>query len=249
MTLHLLNTRPEARAGTLTLALQAAGHRVSELPLLQLDTLTVPAAIQAAWQQPPRVREVVVVVSSLAAQQGLAQLGTGPAGRQWLAVGAVTARSLQAAGLQPGVPAQETSEGLLALPALQQAERVWLWRGLGGRELLAQTALAREQQLVAVDLYQRQPHPDRAQTWQDILQQQGFPQGVLLTSGLAAQLWQQLAGPRWAEPLLWVVGERIWRQLQAQSPSGILRGAPLHDLQPATVLAALAVAQTDGVQT
>lgn len=97
MTVQVLNTRPELRAGGLTQALRAAGYEVSELPLLDLQRLSVPEALRDAWQQ-VQGTEVVVVVSSLAAREGLAQLSADPR-RQWLAVGATTAQVLREAGL------------------------------------------------------------------------------------------------------------------------------------------------------
>lgn len=234
--MHLLNTRPEGRAAPLTQALQAAGHVVSELPLLQLVRCALPKVQVQGWQQ-AGPDEAVVVVSSLAAREGLQQLGVGPK-RQWLAVGAVTGRILQEAGLDVLVPEQENSEGLLALPPLQQAKCIWLWRGAGGRELLIDTAAQRQQALVDTVLYQRQPHPEAFMRWQQILQTRGMPDRVLLTSLLGSRLWQGVAGARWMEPQLWVIGARIWGVLAAQAPD--VRGRILPDLQPATVLAALA---------
>jgi uroporphyrinogen-III synthase len=57
-----------------------------------------------------------------------------------LAVGATTAASWQESGVQPQVPQDARSEGLLALPALNavRGKRILILRGDGGREFLAE---------------------------------------------------------------------------------------------------------------
>ncbi len=82
------------------------------------------------------------------------------AGRPWpasryLAVGKGTQRALQQVSAQPVITPVEqfSSEGLLALPCLGQLQgkRVLILRGVGGRELLAETLTARG---AVVDYYQ-----------------------------------------------------------------------------------------------
>jgi len=68
--LHVLNTRPAERADGLNQALQQAGYRVSQLPLLELVAEPFEAIqpqLSEIWQV-----AVVVVVSPAAAQLGLA---------------------------------------------------------------------------------------------------------------------------------------------------------------------------------
>lgn len=80
---------------------------------------------------------------------------------QWLAVGKATAEALQQKGIGPVLyPELETSEGLLALNGLQQAaiagKKVQIVRGVGGRELLAETLKARGAEVGYSQVYQRQ---------------------------------------------------------------------------------------------
>jgi uroporphyrinogen-III synthase len=75
------------------------------------------------------------------------------------AVGEATAAALTGVGLDPTlVPQRMDSEGLLALPALQSmnGRRVYLLRGNGGRELIADTLAERGARVSQVEVYRRQ---------------------------------------------------------------------------------------------
>lgn len=81
-----------------------------------------------------------------------------PAGSQWLAVGAGTARALRAAGVADvQQPARMDSEGLLAMPALSGAQVVGLVTAPGGRGLLACELERRGALLRRADVYSRVP--------------------------------------------------------------------------------------------
>jgi uroporphyrinogen-III synthase len=99
---------------------------------------TSPAAVQAA-----------------AALQGL----QARAGQTWLAVGAGTAQALQRHGIAQVVhPARMDSEGLLALPELQDlaGSEVGFVSAPEGRNLLAPSLVQRGATLVRADVYTRQ---------------------------------------------------------------------------------------------
>jgi len=75
------------------------------------------------------------------------------------AVGSATARALSNSGLEPTlVPERMDSEGLLALPALHalQGRLVYILRGNGGRELLAETLRERGAEVHQVEVYRRE---------------------------------------------------------------------------------------------
>src|SRR5690606_36810182 len=74
-----------------------------------------------------------------------------------LAVGARTAELLAEQGIGSELPAEPTSEGLLALPALERVagRRVLLVAGVGGRTLLAETLTTRGAVVVRNECYRR----------------------------------------------------------------------------------------------
>ncbi|MEC7120962.1 MAG: uroporphyrinogen-III synthase [Pseudomonadota bacterium] len=244
MTVHVLNTRPQDRAQPLTHALQMAGYQVSELPLLAFDQLRL-SAEQLQDLEQVATYDWVIVISPLAAQLGLAQLQqlgltltTLPT--RWLAVGQATATVLRQAGLQPIVPCLETSEGVVELSeitALQPDQRVLIWRGEGGRELIQQTLRAQQIFLRSVAFYRRVCPPNVWADWQAIVRQNGVPDVVLISSGEAWRHWQQTMGQDATAPWLLVLGQRVYRQL-AQSTR---RLSVLENLQPKTICAALAL--------
>jgi uroporphyrinogen-III synthase len=223
--LHVLNTRPVHQAAPLTRQLQEAGARVSELPLIDIVPLPPTPTQQRLLLDLDRY-DGVFFISANAVRYGLdAVAGCWP---QWphrlpaYAVGERSAALLRDAGLSVQVPAQPDSEGLLALPALQQVpgQRFLLIRGEGGRELLADTLRARGAVLDVLELYRRELPPAATAQWQ-ALQQSGMPQVVVLTSPVALRHWQQVAGAAAVMPRWLVVSPRMRRQAEAAGASVI----------------------------
>ena len=255
---HFYNTRPTDRAAALTLALRAAAWQVTELPLLELVPLEVTPEDFQALSQLADFSTVVVVVSPTAATLGLnalQQLGLDPVrlAVRWLAVGEGTAQVLRDVGLEPAQPAESSSEGLMAttlLADLQPQDRVIVWRGLGGRELVQESLLARGVQLKVLNLYQRQMPETSLSAWRssgsgDVfsdkatldVKKNDSPEltVVLLSSGESWRHWQQLAGEQAFDPWLLVLGSRLLDELRALTP----RVKTINNLQPAHILAAL----------
>ncbi|MDE2420994.1 MAG: uroporphyrinogen-III synthase [Gammaproteobacteria bacterium] len=257
---YFLNTRPVDRAQPLTLALQAAGWCVTELPLLELLPLPLDKQDQITLsqlvEQPVRV---IVVVSPTAARLGLdalAALNIVPAqlNIRWLAVGHGTAKVLSHVGIQPEVPALESSEGLIASSALSDLipnEWVMVWRGIGGRELVQECLLARGVRLQVINLYQRQLPIQTQTSWnndwltdgiinssvQQINKKDSFPHHVvLLSSGESWRYWQMLAGEAALTPWLLVLGQRLMDELCVLTP----RIRQLTSLKPEHILHVLA---------
>lgn len=214
---HVLNTRPAHQAAALSAALVAAGARVSELPLIEIRPLPLAPAHERLLLDLDRY-DGVFVVSANAARLGLdAVAGCWP---QWpwrlpaYAVGASTAAVLEAAGLDVTVPARADSEGLLALPALQEVagRRFLLLRGEEGRELLRDTLRARGAQVDVIPLYQRVLPAAAAAQWQAMRAAGDLPDVVLLTSPDALRHWQQVAGADATRPWWVVVSPRLREQ-------------------------------------
>jgi uroporphyrinogen-III synthase len=235
--LHVLNTRPAHQSAGLSEALRTAGALVDELPLIAISPRTIPAA-QKRWLMDLDRYNGVFFVSANAVRLGLdAVADYWP---QWphqlpaYAVGRNTAQGLEATALSVRVPAQADSEGLLALPELQQlqGQRFLLLRGVGGRELLPQTLRERGAVVDIIALYHRELPVDAVTRWQTLAVP---PQLVLLTSPDALRHWQQVAGPAALQPAWLVVSARMREQAEAAGARVITAAAA----DTASVVAAL----------
>jgi uroporphyrinogen-III synthase len=164
----VLVTRPAGQAAALGDGLRAAGFAPLYLPTLAIEAADAAVAVAALRAALPCA--VAIFISANAVQHALpviAAAGGLPAGCRVAAVGPASARALRAAGfadvLMP--EARFDSEGLLALSELHQVagRRVVIFRGEGGRTLLADTLAARGADLRAVICYRRVAAGDPAQ--------------------------------------------------------------------------------------
>ena len=150
-------TLPEAQQ-----ALEQRGFSVMPAPVLTLRPETESVADRAAAQRLDQF-DAVIVISEAAAEFGLKRLETfwpqWPLHPRWYAVGARSARALEARGLAVTVPSPETTEGLLALPALAQAQETLLLKGAGGRPVLEATLKGWGQKVTVLPLYARTASP------------------------------------------------------------------------------------------
>ena len=197
--LRVLNTRPLARSQALQDALLAAGAVVLPLPLLATEALPLSAEAKQWLMDLDRYRWVFVV-SPTAAELGLQHLADywpqWPMEVQWLAVGASTAQVLRDHLLSPIVPEEESSEGLLRLPVLQQlqiGDRLLVLRGEGGRNLVRDNLTTQGVRVDYVELYRRCLPAEAASQWQQITAE-NQPDVVILTSGESLQHWVTLVG-------------------------------------------------------
>ncbi|NII12323.1 uroporphyrinogen-III synthase [Oleiagrimonas sp. C23AA] len=147
--------RPVAADGPLRRRLQARGARVLQVPGFSLRGRDDDAARKHLRQALAATR--VIFTSPAAVRFAARLLPLVPMGSV-LAVGGGTARALQAQGVEHvQVPAQQRSEGLLALPALQsvQGQSVGLVGAAGGRRLLPDALVARGARLFEAHVYVR----------------------------------------------------------------------------------------------
>lgn len=158
-------TRPLAQAGPLAEAIAAAGGTPLVFPLLEIgpaeDTQALAEAAarleQYAW---------AVFISPNAVDYALPTLlahAPWPASLRPAAVGQGTVRALAAHGIDGCIAPTERfdSEALLALPELAADQvagrRVAIFRGDGGRELLADTLRERGASVDCITCYRRSP--------------------------------------------------------------------------------------------
>lgn len=212
--LSIVNTRPLARAEQLQSALLATGATVYQLPLLETFPLVL-SAEQRQWLLDLDHYRWVFVVSPTAAELGLQQLSDywpqWPMAVEWLAVGESTAAILRRAHLEPMVPVEENSEGLLRLPVfdqLQRGDRLLVLRGEGGRNLVRDSLQTQGVRVDYLNLYQRQLPEASANNWQTI-KARGVPDAVILTSGETLTHWLALVGADAVDIVTVVISERL----------------------------------------
>lgn len=132
-------TRSEPGAGRLARALEEAGYKVLQAPVLNIEPLDCSTPTEPAT--------VVVVLSEHAASRYVAsKLAARAADTPHIAVGPRTGAYLEQHGLTVTVPSHATSEGLLEmaeLRTLQAGDCVWIACGVGGRDLLEATLRCR----------------------------------------------------------------------------------------------------------
>lgn len=139
MTLRLLVTRPQAQAGHWVARLRQHGVDAVALPLLAIDAVANPAALQAAWRELPRYA-LVMFVSPNAVAHFFAARPADLAGQPWPATTRAAAPgpgTLQAL-LDAGVPATLC---VAPPPTATQFDSAALWAQLrdepwGGRNVL-----------------------------------------------------------------------------------------------------------------
>lgn len=199
----VLVTRPAGQARALGDALRAAGFTPLCLPTLSIEPIDPAAALAALRAALPC--DLAIFISANAVQHALPVIAAAdglPAGcRRVAAVGPASARALQAAGfsnvLMPA--ARFDSEGLLALPQLQHVagRRVMIFRGHGGRTLLADTLAARGADVRAVACYRRVAAGDPAQLTAWL--KQGAIAALTAASRASLDSLLELAGPAAAQ--------------------------------------------------
>ncbi|HEV8694282.1 MAG TPA: uroporphyrinogen-III synthase [Lysobacter sp.] len=157
-TWYVISLRPRGEHDALRRA--AARHgagliALSPWRLQQLDSKQVRADLRAALAASRVIFTSPAAVRAARALQGL----KARRGQSWCAVGAGTAAALRRAGIaEVQAPARMDSEGLLALPALQQldGQEVGLVTAPGGRNVTAPTLRARGARVLRAEVYARE---------------------------------------------------------------------------------------------
>lgn len=172
--LNVLLTRPALQATTLTKRIEGLGGTVQSLPLLEIDPILDKPSIEHVKTKIMGLDQydVALFISTNAASLGMEWISQYwpqlPVGLEAYAVGPSTGELLQLLPWQVHYSSTGiTSEHLLELPGLQDiaGKRVALFRGQGGRELLAQTLRERGARVDYIELYQRRvPIYDREET-------------------------------------------------------------------------------------
>jgi uroporphyrinogen-III synthase len=221
--LNVLLTRPALQATRLTKRIEVLGGTVQSLPLLEIDPILDKPSIERVKTKIMGLDQydVALFISTNAASLGMEWISQYwpqlPVGLDAYAVGPSTGELLQQLPWQVHYSSTGiTSEHLLELPGLQDiaGKRVALFRGQGGRELLAQTLRERGARVDYIELYQRRvPIYDREET---LAQMRSNRINIaVLTSMQILESFLRLLGPR-------VVSLDLAQEMQDKADAALL---------------------------
>jgi uroporphyrinogen-III synthase len=198
----ILITRPAAQSRQLAHLVAQAGGEPVLFPAIEIAPLA-PSPQAAALLARLDACDLAVFVSANAVTHGLPLIqaaGGWPARLRAVAVGAATAAVLRAHGIDQVVAPQAAadSEALLALPEMQAVRglHVIVFRGVGGRELLAETLRSRGAEVDYIECYRRLKPRDDPGALRRRLQGAGLLHAVTAASAEALANLVELAGPQ-----------------------------------------------------
>ncbi len=214
-------TRPVDQAQKLAALIIEAGGTPILFPLIEITPLNDYKQFDAVISHITDY-DWAIFISSNAVQNGmprLVKLGI-PSHLQFAAIGPVTANELKAFGVKEVMTPKERfdSESLLALPEMSQVagKKILLVRGVGGRDVLAETLRARGAQVTFAECYQR----INPQTNCDLLAQLYHEKklhGIVVTSSEAMRHLLDLAGDAdWLKNIILFVNHARIAELPTQ---------------------------------
>ncbi|MCB5185679.1 uroporphyrinogen-III synthase [Methylobacillus gramineus] len=159
---HIAITRPQGQASRLTALIEATGGHAISFPLIAIAPLADYSHFEQQLERLPQ-QDWAIFISSNAVQNAMprikARYHSLPAGLRFAAIGPVTAQELQQYGVSDVLQPRQRfdSEALLALPEMQDVagHHIWIVRGVGGRELMADTLRERGAQITFAECYRR----------------------------------------------------------------------------------------------
>lgn len=188
---NVLVTRPERQAEPLCKLLEQHGVQAVNLPLLDIRPLPLVNDRLLLFKESAKV-DWLIFVSANAVNFALTAVGGGMLDYcrsiRIAAVGQATAKALNAFGLiVNAVPEQGfNSEALMAMAEFQQVQgqRIVCVRGVGGRELLAETLRSRGAQVDYLEVYQRVPSTVDPMAFKALIEKNA-PDVITVSSGEA----------------------------------------------------------------
>ena len=186
---HVVITRPIGQAGKLSNLVQEAGGEVVSFPLIEIAPLSNYQAFEHTISSLHEY-DWAIFISSNAVQNGMPLVSKLklPSSLKFAAIGPSTAAELSKFGVQNILIPKDRfdSESLLALPEMQAVnnQKVMIFRGIGGREVLADTLKSRGAEVNFAECYQRiNPQQDLSKL--TTLNQQGLLDAIVITSSEA----------------------------------------------------------------
>lgn len=215
---HILVVRPLRQNDQFISLLERAGAKVSHRPVLSIEPISDNSGVPESQAIKNLILEVdnfhkAIVVSGNAAELALEWLDRYwpmlPVGIEFFAVGQQTAQIFAAAGIKTLVAdGRQNSEALLELPQLKDLtdQRIIIFRGCGGREMLAETLIERGARVDYCELYRREIVPQQA-----LAARLQLPQVDCLVahSGEMLQAIGDISAAPGADTVVVVPGERV----------------------------------------
>lgn len=235
MNLKILNTRPAPQNRSFTALLEQQGWISIECPALEIEYLhPAPVMLPALIHQ--------MIFTSHHAVYGFFERFHTLLPATIHAIGTATAKTLASYGMHHCiVPTEQTSEGLLKAPSLQDVthQNIVLVKGVGGRDLIESTLIQRGAHVDCLDVYRRKV-PDALKASIETLWKNDGVDIVLYTSEesmnhlLHMDIESDLRIRNWLlnKPAL-VISERLALVAQKKGFSRILKA------QPATMIKVL----------
>lgn len=216
----ILITRPQGQADELIGALTQANWHCVHQPLLRICPFNEQhgAPFHAMKQHIMNldIYDVVISVSGNASSLAVDLIDQYwpqmPVGIDWYAVGPSSAQAFQSLGIDMQLPQHNHSEGLLELDGLNQdltQKKVLIFRGVGGREHLADTLKLRGAQVHYCELYQREPINFAQGELASLLSQEQIHYALLTSGEMLHQLATQLTDSQKQNVHVIVPSERI----------------------------------------
>lgn len=198
----ILITRPVEQSKKLSQLIQAAGGVPVVFPAIEIKPPTDPERLHELLSRLDHF-DLAIFVSPTAVARAWEVIATTrgwPKNLKVAAVGQGSAQALNERGLQNIIvqPEQSDSEALLALPALEavSGQRIVIFRGEGGRELLAQTLAQRGAIVEYAECYRRaKPEADITPLLQQHTRQKFA--AIVLTSRESLANLREMLGTAW----------------------------------------------------
>lgn len=217
-------TRPAEQADDLARLIRAAGGTPFMFPAIEVKPPENTARLKEILSRLEHFDLAIFIspTSVMSAWKFIESAQGWPKNLKAAAVGQGTARALRAHGLEGIIAPSDRfdSEALLALPALNKVdgENILIFRGQGGRELLAQTLTQRGARVEYAECYRRaRPDADIAPLLE--LHSRHKLDGMILTSSESLLNLRAMLGMAWSELKsvpCFVTHERIAEAAHAQ---------------------------------
>jgi uroporphyrinogen-III synthase len=232
----ILITRPREQAGALAALVQAQGGQAIVFPVIEIVELPPPQVLEGLVEF-----DLAVFVSPTAVEKGLRLVPQWPAQVAVAAVGPGTRKALAARGIREVIAPRSgaDSEALLCLPELRDVagRRVLVFRGEGGREVIAAELTERGARVEYAECYRRvRPSADPQpviEAWR-----RGEVHAVTAFSGEAVEnLWALLDGAPLGETPWFVPHARIAETARCRGAREVLVAGPAEEELAARLVA------------